>query len=154
MSDKDTDRGREERIRKMDELLLQEQRGILGGVLILFTLLLAVAFTRRFTELSSYQKDLYFAALLSTAFASVSLIVPTFQSRLLWRQRVSAQRLRLGNVLFIVGSLFLALAVSCAVFLVADLVYGGTTAAVATVSVGGGFLLLWYLTPMLQRLLK
>ena len=68
MSDKDTDRGREERIRKMDELLLQEQRGILRGVLNLFALLLAVAFTRRFTELSSYQKDLYFAALLSTAF--------------------------------------------------------------------------------------
>ena len=74
---------------------------------------------------------------------------------MLWRQRVSAQRLRLGtDALFIVGSLFLALAVSCAVFLVADFVYGRTTAAVATVSVGGGFLLLWYLTPMLRRLLK
>ena len=151
--DKDTDRGREERIREMNELL-QELRVILPGVQVLFAFLLTVAFTRRFTELSSYQIDVYFTALMSTAFATVFFIAPTSQHRLLWRQHVRSQRLRLGNAFLILGSLFLAVAVSCVVFLVADFVYGHTTAAVATALVGGGLLVLWYLVPLAQRLMK
>jgi Flp pilus assembly protein TadB len=138
--DKDTDRGREESIREMNELL-QELRVILPGVQVLFAFLLTVAFTRRFTELSSYQIDVYFTA-------------PTSQHRLLWRQHVRSQRLRLGNAFLILGSLFLAVAVSCVVFLVADFVYGHTMAAVATALVGGGLLVLWYLVPLAQRLMK
>jgi magnesium-transporting ATPase (P-type) len=151
--DKDTDRGREESIREMNELL-QELRVILPGVQVLFAFLLTVAFTRRFTELSSYQIDVYFTALMSTAFATVFFIAPTSQHRLLWRQHVRSQRLRVGNAFLILGSLFLAVAVSCVVFLVADFVYGHTMAAVATVLVGGGLLVLWYLVPLAQRLMK
>ena len=151
--DKDTNRGREESIREMNELL-QELRVILPGVQVLFAFLLTVAFTRRFTELSSYQIDVYFTALMSTAFATVFFIAPTSQHRLLWRQHVRSQRLRLGNAFLILGSLFLAVAVSCVVFLVADFVYGHTTAAVATALVGGGLLVLWYLVPLAQRLMK
>jgi Family of unknown function (DUF6328) len=151
--DKDTDRGREESIREMNELL-QELRVILPGVQVLFAFLLTVAFTRRFTELSSYQIDVYFTALMSTAFATGFFIAPTSQHRLLWRQHVRSQRLRLGNAFLILGSLFLAVAVSCVVFLVADFVYGHTTAAVATALVGGGLLVLWYLVPLAQRLMK
>ncbi len=152
-SDKDTDRGREERIREMNELL-QELRVILPGVQVLFAFLLTVAFTQRFTELASYQKDIYFTALLSTALSTVFFIAPTSQHRLLWRQHVRSQRLRLANVLLIVGTVFLAIAVSCVVFVVADFIYGSTTAAVATTLVAGAFLVLWYLVPLVQRLLK
>jgi magnesium-transporting ATPase (P-type) len=151
--DKDTDRGREESIREMNELL-QELRVIWPGVQVLFAFLLAVAFTQRFTELSSYQIDVYFTALMSTAFATIFFVAPTSQHRLLWRQHVRSQRLRLGNAFLILGSLFLAVAVSCVVFLVADFVYGHTTAAVATSLVGGGLLVLWYLVPLAQRLMK
>jgi magnesium-transporting ATPase (P-type) len=151
--DKDTDRGREESIREMNELL-QELRVIWPGVQILFAFLLTVAFTQRFTELSSYQIDVYFTALMSTAFATIFFIAPTSQHRLLWRQHARSQRLRLGNAFLILGSLFLAVAVSCVVFLVADFVYGHTTAAVATALVGGGLLVLWYLVPLAQRLMK
>jgi magnesium-transporting ATPase (P-type) len=151
--DKDTDRGREESIREMNELL-QELRVIWPGVQILFAFLLTVAFTQRFTELSSYQIDVYFTALMSTAFATIFFIAPTSQHRLLWRQHARSQRLRLGNAFLILGSLFLAVAVSCVVFLVADFVYGHTTAAVATALVGGGLVVLWYLVPLAQRLMK
>ena len=151
MSDKD--RGREEHIREMNELL-QELRIILPGVQVLFAFLLTVAFTRRFTELLPYQKDLYFAALISAAFATVLFIAPTSQHRLLWRQHIRHQRLRLANVLLILGCSFLGVAVSCAVFLVVDFVYGVATAAVATASVAGGVLVLWYMLPLLQRLLR
>jgi hypothetical protein len=40
------------------------------------------------------------------------------------------------------------------VFLVADFIYGGATAAVATALVAGAFLVLWYALPLVQRLLK
>ncbi len=153
MSDKSTDRGTEDHIREMNELL-QELRVILPGVQVLFAFLLMVAFTQRFTELSSYQIVVYFTALLSTAFATLFFIAPTSQHRLLWRQQVRPQRLRLANVLLIVGSMFLAVGVSCVVFLVADFIYGGTTAAVATALVAGAFLVLWYLIPLGQRLLR
>jgi cation transport ATPase len=152
-SDKDTDRGREDSVREMNELL-QELRVILPGVQVLFAFLLTVAFTQRFTELSSYHRDIYFAALLSTAFATVFFIAPTFQHRLLWRQHARSQRLRVANLLVIVGSLFLAVAVSCVVFLVADFIYGSTTAAVATALVAGAFLVLWHLLPLVQRIMK
>lgn len=121
---------------------------------VLFAFLLTVAFTRRFTELSPYQVDVYFVALLSTAFATIFFIAPTSQHRMLWRKHARSQRLRLANVLVILGSAFLAVAVSCVVFLITDFIYGSTTAAVATSSVGVSVLVLWYLLPLVQRLLK
>ncbi len=149
---KDTDRdNREERIREMNELL-QELRVILPGVQVLFAFLLTVAFTQRFTELNSYQIDIYFVALISTAFATIFFIAPTYQHRMLWRQHARSQRLRLANVLVILGSAFLAVAVSCVVFLVTDFIYGSVTAAVATALVAGASIVLWYLLPLVQRL--
>jgi hypothetical protein len=110
-SDTATDRSRGERIRETNELL-QELRVILPGVQVLFAFLLTVAFTQRFKEISSYQKDIYFTALMSTAFATVFFIAPTSQHQLLWRQHARSQRLWLANWLLIVGSVFLAVGVS------------------------------------------
>ena len=155
-TDKDTDQGTEGHTtsaREMNELL-QELRVILPGVQVLFAFLLTVVFSQRFTALEDYQKDIYFTALLSTAFATIFFIAPTSQHRLLWRQHARSQRLRLANALTIVGSVFLAVGVSCVVFLVADFIYGGATAAVATALVAGAFLVLWYALPLVQRLLK
>ncbi|HEV2092296.1 MAG TPA: DUF6328 family protein [Rubrobacter sp.] len=91
MPDKGRNRKREERIREANELL-QEIRVILPGVQVLFAFLLTVAFTRRFTELAEYQIDVYFAALLSTAFATILFVAPTAQHRLLWRQHAGHSR--------------------------------------------------------------
>ncbi|HEV2092295.1 MAG TPA: DUF6328 family protein [Rubrobacter sp.] len=65
-----------------------------------------------------------------------------------------SQPLRLANRLVIAGSLCLAVAVGCVIFLVVDFIYGVTTAAVATALVAGGTVLLWYLLPLAQRALK
>src|SRR5215212_328791 len=83
--DKDTDRGTERQASacEMNELL-QELRVILPGVQVLFAFLLTVVFSQRFTALEAYQKDIYFTALLSMAFATIFFIAPTSQHRLLW----------------------------------------------------------------------
>jgi cation transport ATPase len=153
--DKDTDRGteRQNSAREMNELL-QELRVILPGVQVLFAFLLTVVFSQRFTALEAYQKDIYFTALLSTAFATIFFIAPTSQHRLLWHQHARSQRLRVANALTIVGTVFLAIGVSCVVFLVSDFIYGGAAAAVATALVAGAVLVLWYALPLVQRLLK
>jgi Family of unknown function (DUF6328) len=71
---------------------------------------------QRFTEISSYQKDVYFTALLSTAFATIFFIAPTSQHRLPWRRHARSQRLQLAHLLIIMGLLFLAVGMSCVVF--------------------------------------
>ena len=145
-----TTRDREEEIRETNELL-QELRVILPGVQVIFAFLLTVPFSQRFSALAAYQKDVYFAALLSTALSTAFLTAPSTQHRLLWRQHARSQRLRIANALSIVGSVFLAVGINCVVFLVADFIYGVTPAALATAAVTGTFLTLWYLLPLGKR---
>jgi hypothetical protein len=144
-------RDREEELRETNELL-QELRVALPGVQVMFAFLLTVPFTQRFTALATYQKNVYFAALLSAALSTAFLTAPSAQHWLLWRQRARSQRLRIANVLSIVGSVFLAVGINCVVFLVADFIYSATLAALATTAVTGTFLTLWYLLPLGKRL--
>src|SRR5215204_4970382 len=144
-------RDTEEEVREMNELL-QELRVLLPGVQVLFAFLLTVPFAQRFPQLTAYQKDVYFAALLSTALSTACLTAPSTQHRLLWRQHARSQRLRMANALSIVGSVFLAVGINCVVFLVADFIYDVTLAALATTAVTVTFLTLWYLLPLGIRL--
>src|SRR5258708_34187029 len=66
--------------------LLNELRVALPGVQVLFAFLLVVPFNQRWTQLSQFDRKLYFATLLCTALASVLLIAPTVHHRLLFRR--------------------------------------------------------------------
>src|SRR5215207_2339109 len=118
------ERRKETEIRHMSELL-QELRVILPGVQVTFAFLLTVAFMDRFTETTALQRSVYFAALLSTALATAFLIA---------------------------GTVLLAIGMSCVIFLVADVVYGRTGAIVATTTMVGVFVGLWYLFPLYRRM--
>ena len=141
---------REREIRHMNDLL-QELRVVLPGVQVTFAFLLTVAFTNRFAEATLLQRSVYFTALLSTALATSFFIAPTIQHRILWRQGERPQRLKIGNVLLIAGAVLLAVAMSCVVFLVADVVYGRVSAIVATAAMVAVFVGLWFLLPLYQR---
>src|SRR4029077_3680259 len=54
--------------------LLQELRVALPGVQVLFAFLLTVPFTQRFTDLSDFEKKLYFGVLICVALATVMLV--------------------------------------------------------------------------------
>jgi|SRR5215212_6972728 hypothetical protein len=148
------DKGRESRrrreIRYMDDLL-QELRVILPGVQVTFAFLLTVAFQDRFLETTWFQRNVYFTALLTTALATACFIAPTIQHRILWRQGARDLRLKVGNGLVIAGTVFLTVAISCVVFLVADVVYGRISATIATVIVVLVLVGLWYLLPLYHR---
>jgi hypothetical protein len=132
---------------------LNELRVMLPGVQVLFAFLLTVPFTNRFREVTGLERGAYFFTLLCTTVSTVLLITPSAYHRLRWREHDKERMLRVSNVLAIVGMAFLAAAMTGAVFLISDHLFGtgwGIAAAAPTALVCGGF---WYGLPITARIL-
>jgi Family of unknown function (DUF6328) len=142
------DETEQERVDRNLQEFLGELRVALPGVQVLFAFLLVVPFNQRFPEITDFQKSVYFVTLLLTAAASVCLIAPTAQHRVEFRRQHKEQILLMANRLAIVGLGFLAIAMTGAILLITDLLYGRTTTIVVTIVVGLGFAALWYLVPV------
>ncbi len=56
-----------------------------------------------------------------------------------------------ANRLLIVGMIVLAVGVACSIYLIADVVYGGTAAVVATVATLLVYAVLWIALPLARR---
>jgi Family of unknown function (DUF6328) len=131
--------------------LLQELRIVIPGVQVLFAFLLTVPFSQGFAKLDSLQQGVFFATLLCTAAATALLIAPSAHHRLLFRQGVREQRLKMGNLLAILGLVFLVPAMVGVVFVITDLIFGLTAALVVTVAMALFFSLLWFVLPLPYR---
>jgi hypothetical protein len=131
--------------------LLTELRVALPGVQVLFAFLLVVPFNNRFARVTTFEKDVYLVTLLCAAAASVCLIAPTIQHRIEFRRQDKAHIVMVGNQLAIVGLTFLAVAMTGAILLVTDVLFGGTASAISTGVVALAFAVLWYAIP-LERL--
>lgn len=151
MSGKQEETGEDPQERTARELveLLQELRIVIPGVQVLFAFLLTVPFSQGFTKLDSLQRGVFFATLLCTAAATALLIAPSSHHRLLFRQGVREQRVKIGNVLAILGLVFLVPAMVGVLFVITDLIFGMVAAIVTTVLVALGFVLLWFVLPYL-----
>ena len=146
-----TGEGAQERSAREVVELLQELRVVLPGVQVLFAFLLTVPFTQRFAQLTTLQQNVFFATLLCTAAATALLIAPSAHHRLLWRRGAREERLQVGNVLTIVGLLFLVPAMVGVIFVITDLMFGSPTAVGVTVAMAASFVLLWFLLPLRYR---
>ena len=144
--------GNEERLNRELIELLNELRVALPGVQVLFAFLLTVPFTQRFSRVTELEKGVYFATLLCTAASTILLIAPSSYHRLRWRQHDKERMLRTSNHLSIAGTVFLALAMTGAVFLITDLLFRATPTAVVTALTAGAFAWFWYGLPFLRRL--
>jgi hypothetical protein len=142
----------EERLDRNLLELLNELRVALPGVQVLFAFLLTVPFTQRFAQLTNTQEQLYYVALLSTAASAMLLIAPSAHHRINFRQQDKAYIVFLANKLTIVGLGFLAIAMSCVVWLITDVLYGSTATAIATAITALAFAVLWYVIPVVRRL--
>ena len=131
--------------------LLNELRVILPGVQFLFAFLLTVPFSQRFTELDGVETGVFFVTLLCTAIATALLMAPSAQHRVLWREGVREQRLKLANTLTIVGLVFLVPAMVGAVFVVADFIFGRVAAVTVTLLLIAFFALVWFVLPLRYR---
>ena len=137
-----------ERLDRNLQEFLGELRVALPGVQVLFAFLLVVPFNQRFPDITDFQKTTYFVTLLFTAAASVCLIAPTAQHRIEFRRQHKEQILLMANRLAVLGLGCLAVAMTGAILLITDLLYGSTTTLFVTLAVGLAFATLWYLVPV------
>jgi hypothetical protein len=131
--------------------LLNGLRVILPGIQVLFAFLLTVPFTQAFPDITGTQRSVFFAAFICTTAASILLIAPSTYHRLRWRQHDKERLLRTSNTFAIVGTVFLALAVTAAVFLVTDVMYSSLSAAIVSAAVAGALTWFWFGLPLLRR---
>jgi Family of unknown function (DUF6328) len=131
--------------------LLQELRVALPGVQVLFAFLLTVPFSQRFSELNDFQEWLYFGVMITVALATVMLVAPTAGHRILFRRQQKEFIVTLSNTLALVGLLLLAIAMTGAIALISDFIFGMTTAVISTVVMAAAFLGFWFFGPIRRR---
>jgi uncharacterized protein DUF6328 len=142
-------RSKDELDRELIELL-NELRVALPGVQVLFAFLLAVPFANGWTRVTDLQRDVFFVAFISTAAASILLIAPSVHHRLRWREGEKEQILRTANKLAIAGTIFLAIGMTAAVFLITDILFRAWWAGLTAALVGAGFAWFWYGLPLVR----
>jgi hypothetical protein len=145
------DESKEERLDRELIELLNELRVALPGVQVLFAFLLGVPFTQRFAQATDLQQDAYFFTFLCTAAATALLIAPSAYHRLTWRQGDKEHLLVVSNALTIAGTFFLAVAIASTVFVVTDLLFATTAAALVAGATAVFYALFWYVLPLLRR---
>lgn len=131
--------------------LLNELRVALPGVQMLFGFLLAVPFTTTFSRLGTFDRAAYYVAFSGAAASSLCLIAPSAFHRLNWRQHDKEALLRTANRTAIAGLACLGVAITAAVFLVSDRVYGREAALAAGLVCGTAVAALWWAIPVTQR---
>jgi hypothetical protein len=132
--------------------LLNEIRVLLPGVQVLFAFLLTAPFAAGFDDVTELQRDVYAVALLGALASIVCLVSPTAHHRIRWRKRDKEFMLHVANRSVIVGSAFLALSMSAAVFLVGDYLFDRWVANLATIGVATAFTVFWFALPLARRM--
>ena len=132
--------------------LLNELRVALPGVQILYAFLLTVPWTQQFRQATELQRDVYFFTFLCAAASTALLIAPSAYHRLTWRQHDKEHLLKMSNALSIGGTVFLALAMASTVFLVTDIMFDATAAALVAGATAAFYVWFWYAMPLLRRL--
>jgi hypothetical protein len=133
--------------RQMAELL-QELRVALPGVQILFAFLLTVPFAAGFEDVTSFQRNLFFAVLMCTAVSTACLIAPTATHRLRFHKRDRKYVIETANSLLIAGLVFLALAITGAVALITDYLFDGAARWIWPALIAVVVAVLWFVRPL------
>jgi Family of unknown function (DUF6328) len=140
----------ERRNRELIELL-NELRVALPGVQVLFAFLLTIPFANGFPKLSELDRDVYFAALVATMLSTALLITPSAYHRFVFRQHDKEQLLETSNRLTIVGLGVLAVAMTCSLFVIADVLFHWAMTIIVTIFTALAFGLFWYALPLGRR---
>jgi hypothetical protein len=131
--------------------LLGELRVALPGVQVLFAFLLIVPFNTGFDDATTFQRDVYLGTLICTALASALLIAPSMNHRLEFRKGDKDHLVKVSSRLTIAGLTFVALAITGAMMLVTDYVFGTVATVVTTAAIALAITLLWYVLPLQRR---
>lgn len=147
----DADESQQERVNRNWDELLQELRVTQTGVQLLAGFLLTLPFQQRFTSLSSGQEKVYLCIVVTAFLATGLLVAPVALHRAVFRRQhkewlvITAHNLARG------GLVLMSLAFAGVIWLVFDVVIGDTAATIASASVLGFLVTLWFLVPMYAR---
>ena len=133
---------RKERVDRELIELLNELRVALPGVQFLFAFLLIVPFQQTAKDLTTFQLDVYYVALVAAAIASGLLIAPAAQHRVLFRAHEKEKLLKRGHRSAFAGLVVLAIAIIAALLLVVDVLFCRTQAWITAGAVA--LLLAWW----------
>jgi hypothetical protein len=142
----------QERLNRELDQLLNELRVAMPGVQVLFAFLLTVPFQQRFTQVTDFQRDVYFATLLAATAASALFIAPTAYHRLTFRARDKPALIRISSRLAVAGLVSLAAAMNGAVLLVTDVLFDSTTVTITVGVTGTLFVGLWFVLGLVRRM--
>jgi hypothetical protein len=142
---------RKERVDRELIELLNELRVALPGVQFLFAFLLIVPFQQTREQLTDFQKDLYLVALMAAAVATVLLIAPAAQHRVLFRQKDKEQLLRRSNVYAFAGLVVLGIAICTAILLVVDVLFSVSLGWIAAGIVAVMLAIAWIAIPLWRK---
>lgn len=117
----------------------------------IFAFLLAVPFQQNFSDVTDFQRSIYFTTLLLTALSTALFIAPTAYHRFTFRRQQKERLVKLGNKLAIAGVAVLGLAMTGAVMLITDVLYGSLATAITTTLILLMFATLWILLPIRGR---
>jgi cation transport ATPase len=134
----------QERLNRQLTELLNELRVAMPGVQVLFAFLLAVPFQQRFATVSAFQRDIYLVTLLSAAVATAFLIAPSAYHRIAFQQHEKERIIQMGTRWFVCGLVALAVAMTCAVLLVTDVLFQTATVVVVVACVASLLGWLWF----------
>ncbi|HET9082772.1 MAG TPA: DUF6328 family protein [Candidatus Limnocylindrales bacterium] len=145
------DETEKERVNRELIELLNEVRIALPGVQVLFAFLLILPFQQAFSKTSEIDRTVYTIALLFSATAAALFIAPSAYHRLNFRRDIKEEMLFDSNKLVAGGLFCTAIGIAGSVYLVVDVVQGGTAAAVATVGALLLYGVLWLGLPLARR---
>jgi amino acid transporter len=131
--------------------LLNELRVTLPGVQVLFAFLLVLPFQQRWTITTDLQKAAYFISFASTAIASILLIAPSPYHRIRFRDEDKFDLLRFGNRMLLGATVFLAIAITTAAYLITTVVTDAFPAGIVAAIAALLIVLFWYVVPVRER---
>jgi hypothetical protein len=141
-----------ERLDRNLDQLLTEVRVAIVGVQVLFGFLLAVPFTSRFDDVTSFGRDVYVVSLVSAGIATAFLIAPTAYHRVTFRRGEKRHIVFTASRWTIVGLVAMAVSIEAAVLLVADFLFASWLAILITGLLGALYAGLWFVFPATRRL--
>jgi hypothetical protein len=140
----------EKRDRQMMELL-NELRVALPGVQFLLAFLLTVPFAQGFERITSFQKSVFYVALLFTAASVVFLIAPSATHRLRFHKSDRAFIVESANWYLIAGLVCLAVALVLALVMVTDFLYDHWIVVAGPAIIALLLAFVWFIRPLLRN---
>jgi hypothetical protein len=131
--------------------LLNEIRVASGGIQFMFGFLLIVPFDSAFRRISTFERTVYFIALICVAISCVLLMAPSIHHRILFRHHEKRFLISVANRMAITGMVFLGVGFTGILIVLSDFVLGGVApllvGAGAVATIGG----LWFVLPLGRR---